>query len=190
MALLLGKLFEKPARGIQNGIQVDHLDAVLAANGDLLGRETPFPVLSLHVVLGAQLPQNRFSIVAVDVRERDIADRIDDGGALIFGQQRRMLRPHVAVRRDVAEQRHVELGGGRPEILDVPPMQRVECAVDHGDAPAVLLQLIEVDDHDLTSSPLSRSSWSAVSKKSTAPSGDAFAHSISSAKPSSSGTRG
>ena len=41
-----------------------------------------------------------------------------------------MLGAHVAVRRDVAQQRHAELARGA-EVLDVPAVQRIEGAVHH-----------------------------------------------------------
>src|SRR5204863_8949698 len=105
-------------------------------------------------------------------------------------QQRHVLRAHIPIRGDVAQQRHVQLPGRGAEVLDVTAVQRVERAVHHRHLLPVLVQLLESDDHDLTRSPLSCSSCSALSKKSTATSGVVFAHSISSEKPASSDTFG
>src|SRR5829696_8147046 len=90
-----------------------------------------------------------------------------------------MLGAHVAIGGDVAQERHVELFGRGAEIFDLPTVQRIERAVHHRHAAAVLLEIVERQDHDrgydFTSSPLSCSSFSALSKKSTATSGVVFA---------------
>src|SRR6266576_7227137 len=163
---------------------------MLRANLYLVGRKPSLPVLPFHVVLRLQLAEDRLRVELVDVRVADEADGIDDRRALILGQQRRVLGAHVEIRRDVAQQRDVELFGRRAEVFDVAAVQGIECAVHHRNCAPVLFQLLERDDHDLTSSPFSCSSCSALSKKSTATSGVVFAHSISSEKPSSSETFG
>ena len=179
-----------------HGIEVDDLDAVLGADAHLLGRQASFPVPALHVVLRLQLAQDRFGVELVDVRVADEADGVDDHRALVLRQQRRMLRADVAIGGDVAQQRHVELLGRGAKILDVPAVQRIERAVHHRHllpvAPSMLDRTIKRIPwaHDFTRSPLSCSSWSALSKKSTATSGVVFAHSISSEKPCSSDTFG
>src|SRR5262245_49054695 len=116
----------------------------------------------------------------------DETNRIDDCSALLFRQQRRVFALDVAVGCDVAQQRHIELFGGSAEILDVATVQGIECAIDHRDFLSVIFELFECENHDLTSRPLSCSSRSALSKKSTATSGVVFAHSINPEKPSSS----
>src|SRR5215211_1529722 len=108
-----------------------------------------------------------------------------------------MLRPHVPVRRYVAQQRNIQAFGRGAKILDMAAMQWIEGAVHHRHLPPVVLQLIERENHavssnsrgpapahvqieaaasvvrsqDFTNSPLSFSSCSARSKKSTATSG-------------------
>ena len=64
------------------------------------------------------------------------------------GQQRRMLRPDVGVRRHVAQQRHVEALGRGAEIFDVAAVQRIERAVDHRHRAAVRRQLVERQNHE------------------------------------------
>ena len=78
----------------------------------------------------------------------DVPDGVDDRRPLILRKQRRMLGPDVGVRRDVAQQRHVEPLGRRAEIFDVAAMQRIERAVHHGDGATVGRELLERQDHD------------------------------------------
>src|SRR6476659_5547961 len=163
---------------------------MLPANLHLLGGQAAVPILPFHVVLRLQLAEDRFGVELVDVGVADEADGIHDRRALLLGKKRRMLGPHVAVGCDVAQQGNVELFGGRTEVLDVAAVQRIERAIDHRHFLAVVLQLIEGDNHDLTRSPLSCSSCSALSKKSTATSGVVRAHSINSEKPCSNDTFG
>src|SRR5262245_60136883 len=163
---------------------------MLAANCDLLGRQAAVPVLPLHVVLRLQLAENRFRVELVHVGVTDEPNRVHDRRALVLGKERWMLGPHVAVGGDVTQERNIEPFSRRTEIFDVAAMQRIERAVHHRDFLPIVLQLLERQNHDLTSNPFSCSSWSALSKKSTATSGVVFAHSISSEKPSSSETFG
>ena len=81
-----------------------------------------------------------------------IADCVDDRRPLIFREQRRMLRAHVAVGRDVAQERYAE-PGRRAEVFDVAAMQRIERAIHHRDGTAVVLELFERQNHDFVVCP-------------------------------------
>ena len=88
-----------------------------------------------------ELAQHGLGVYRAHVREVNRRERVEHLGALLRGQQRRMLHRCVRVRGDVDQQRPADFFGP-PEILDMSVMQRVEGAVHHGDLPPVLLQIL------------------------------------------------
>src|SRR5258706_15976246 len=79
---LLRVALENAARGIDDRIEVDDLDAMLGADADLVWRQSAVPVLPLHVVLRLQFAKDGFGIELVDVGVTDETNGVDDHRAV------------------------------------------------------------------------------------------------------------